>query len=168
MTILLWAASVAGQQPPTPPAKQPAKTLSSSLGVYVFPTANQSPEKQQQDEAACYAWAQSNTGFDPLAAASASAGRQSGQQQQQKGGVLRSAGSGAAMGAAIGGISGDAGEGAATGAAAGALRGKLGQRRAQKQAEQAQAQAQKQQAAGMEGFRKAFSVCMEGKGYTAK
>ncbi len=166
--MCLWlAASVAGQQPATPPAKASAKTMSSSLGVYVFPTQGQSPEAQQQNEAACYAWAQSNTGFDPLAAASASASRQAGQ-PSQKGGLLKSAGSGAAMGAAIGAISGDAGQGAATGATAGAVRGKLAQKRAQRKAQQAQAEAQEQQAAAWQAFRKAFGACMEGKGYAAK
>jgi hypothetical protein len=160
--VLMAAAAAAQQQP----AKPPTKTMSSSLGLYVFPTLDQNAEKQQADESACYAWAKDNTGFDPVAAASAQA--QPNQQQPPKGAALKGAARGAGAGAAIGAISGDAGKGAATGATAGALRGRFAAKRAERQAAQAEAQAEKAQATNMNAFRRAFGACMEAKGYTVK
>ena len=40
----------------------------------VSPAKGQSPEQQQNDEVDCYNWAISQTGFDPAAQASTSAG----------------------------------------------------------------------------------------------
>lgn len=159
---LLMAVAVTAQQP----AKPPAKTMSGSLGLYVFPAANQAPDVQQNDEAGCYSWAKENTGFDPLASAS-SAG-QTVQSQAPKGEVAKSAAGGAAVGAVIGAITGDPGEGAAAGAAGGAIRGRIARRRGERQAKEKQAQAEKRQSNGMDGFRKAFRACMESKGYTVK
>jgi hypothetical protein len=159
---LMAGTAVAQQQPSRPPAK----TMSGSLGLYVFPTQNQNAQTQQADETACYAWSKENTGFDPLAAASA--GSQASAQQPPKGAGAKGAARGAAAGAAIGAINGDAGQGAATGAAGGAIRGRLAAKRAERQAEKAQEQAQQAQARGMDGFRRAFGACMEAKGYTVK
>ena len=76
---------------------------------------------------------------------------------------------GAAAGAAIGAIAGDAGKGAAIGA----ITGGLGGRRASIQGKAAQSQSNQQAAANqsaalLNDYKKAFSVCMEGKGYTIK
>jgi hypothetical protein len=57
---------------------------------------------------------------------------------------------------------GDAGTGAAAGATAGAVRGRRQQTKANKAAEQ---QAQQQ---GLDTFRRAFSACMDSKGYSVK
>jgi hypothetical protein len=87
----------------------------------------------------------------------------------KKGGAVKGAAKGAAGGAAVGAIAGDAGEGAAIGATVGAVKGRKDQK---KEAAAAQQQAQQQaQAAGqaqLDQFKKGFSACMEGKGYTAK
>ena len=76
----------------------------------------------------------------------------------------------------IGAIAGDAGQGAAIGAAAGAMHGGAQKRRGQKDAaaqqQQAQANADAQAKAAADAqkqtYNKAFTACMEGKGYTAK
>jgi hypothetical protein len=69
---------------------------------------------------------------------------------------------------AIGAIAGNAGKGAAIGAASGGLIG--GARKAKSQKEQQQYA--QQQAAGYEqrraNYTRAWSACMEGKGYTVK
>lgn len=72
-------------------------------------------------------------------------------------------------GAAIGAIAGNAGHGAAIGAAAGALIGR-GRQNALNNAEQhyAQSAAGAQKSASMNQFRRAFSACLESKGYTVK
>lgn len=156
------------------------KTLAATMNVYAFPQKGQAPEQQSQDEAACYQWAVQNTGTDPFdlqkqAAAQTQQTEQAKQQAQQAGKGAGAAGAvkGAAAGALIGEIaSDDPGEGAAYGAAAGVIAGRRRARAAQAQAtQQAEAQGQKAQAATAEqltNFKKAFSVCLEGKGYLVK
>jgi len=155
------------------------KSLSSTLNVYAFPQAGQKPEQQSQDEAACYTWAVQNTGTDPF-----DLQKQATQQQQQtaqatqqaqsagQGAAVGGAAKGAAAGALIGAAAGDAGKGAAIGAASGAVLGRRGRKQAEAQAtQQAQAQgqqAQKATAQQMDNFKKAFSVCLEGKKYLVK
>jgi len=169
----------------TPTPSSTPKSLSSSLGVYVFPAKNQTPDQQNQDEAACFSWAKEQTGIDPLAPPPTAAPAQ-GQSSQApppnpaKGSGAKGAAGGAAAGAAIGAVAGDAGEGAAIGATAGAIRGRRQGKKAQKQAEaqqqqaqaqqqqQAQATAQQQQDTRKATYNKAFSACLEGKGYTVK
>jgi hypothetical protein len=99
---------------------------------------------------------------------------------EQRGGRARGAARGAAKGAVIGGIAGDAGKGAAIGATAGTVRGGRQQRQANAAAkDQAAADAgaqvnqkyQNQKAAHnqqMGNFKRAFSACMEAKGYSVK
>ena len=159
-----------GQQGPpqqltgVPSANQ--QSLSSSLGLHAFPAKDQSPLQQQSDEAACYSWAKQNSAFDPIAAGSNAAA--SGNSAPPAGLGIGGAAVGAAGGAALGAIAGDAGKGAAIGATAGGIRGRLVQRRAQAQAQQlAQAKSQTQKA-GLENFKRAFTACMEGKGYSVK
>lgn len=142
------------------------QSLSSSLGLHAFPAKDQTPQQRQTDEAACYNWAKQDTGFDPIAAGSNAAA--SAYSAPPKGAGISGAAAGAGGGAAIGAIAGDAGKGAAIGAAAGGMRGRMAQRRAQAQAQQ-QTQAKSQtQKAGLENFKRAFSACMEAKGYSVK
>lgn len=162
------------------PAPDGAKTLAATLGVYVFPTQQQTREVQSSDEAACYQWAVDATGLDPFliqkqnqAAQQQAAAEQQAAKQAGKGAGARGALVGAAAGALIGEIaSDDAGKGAAAGAVAGGAVGLAKRRQAQKQAEsQAQAKAASAQALSdeqMTGFRKAFSVCLEAKRYLVK
>jgi hypothetical protein len=70
---------------------------------------------------------------------------------------------------AIGAIAGDAGKGAAIGATAGAMGGRRQGKQAQaQQNQQAQASVDAKEKEMTESFQKAFSVCIEGKGYTIK
>jgi hypothetical protein len=140
-------------------------SLSSSLGLHAFPAKNQTPQQRQSDETTCYGWAKQDSGFDPIAAGSNAVA--SGYSAPPALG-LRAAAAGAAGGAAIGAIAGNAGKGAAIGATAGGIRGRMAQRRAQAEAQQ-QAQAKSQtQKTGLENFKRAFSACMEAKGYSVK
>lgn len=140
--------------------------IAKSLGVYVFPTKNQDAATQNTDESACYTWAKQQTGYDPLNPPKIEAAPVD---TSPDGSAVRGAARGAAGGAAIGAIAGDAGEGAAIGAIVGGVRG----RRQSKQADAAQAQSNQQAAATqsanlLNDYKKAFSACMEGKGYTVK
>jgi len=138
---------------------------SSAFGVYVYPNKGQSQSQQSNDESVCYKSAKSKTGVDPanlpLATPAPTTARQ--------GGAVRGAAGGAAGGAAIGAVAGNAGQGAAIGAVTGAIVGR-GRQTALNNAEQhyAQTNAQNQRSQSMNNFRRAFSACIESKGYTAK
>lgn len=140
--------------------------VAKKVDVYVFPANGQSASQLSQDETDCYRWAVDQSGVDPLNPPKVEA------QQVDNGpdgSAIKGSAMGAAGGAAIGAIAGDAGKGAAIGAVAGAFRG----RRQGKQAKAAQQNANNQAAAQysaemMNNFKKAFSACLEGKGYTVK
>ena len=147
-----------------------AQSVSSSLGLVVYPSNNQAADQIAKDEGECHAWARQNTGIDP---ANPMAGVQV-QQPPPQGGGGASAGRGAVRGAATAGLIGniadeDAGEYAAAGAVIGAARGAK-QRKAQEAQAQQQAQAQNQAVAQerMGLFTKAFSACMEARSYTVR
>ncbi|HEX8807264.1 MAG TPA: glycine zipper family protein [Candidatus Aquilonibacter sp.] len=142
-----------------------AQELSSLFGVHVYPAKGQSSSQQANDESVCYKSAKARTGVDPANMPPAPVA----QATQQSGGAVRGAARGAAAGAVIGAIAGNAGTGAAIGAASGGMVG-FGQQRALNNAAQhyAQANAQAQQSASLNNFRRAFSACLESKGYTVK
>ena len=156
------------------------KTLAATVGVYVFPAEGQAKEQQSKDEAFCYNWAVGNTQSDPfsLAKKARQSERAAAQKQAQideagQGAGAKGAVAGAAAGALIGEIAdNDAGEGAAWGAAIGAIGARRKARRAKQQAkQQVEQQAQQQQQATaeqIEGFKKAFGVCLEAKKYLVK
>lgn len=153
-------AAQTSQGAPAPASGSPA----TKIGLFVNPKNNQSAQQQAADENTCYATALQQTGIDPAAPASAPA-----EAAKKQGGAAKGAAGGAAGGAAIGAIAGDAGTGAAIGATAGAVHGRRQQKKANKQAEQqAQQQAQSQQQQTLDTFRRAFSSCIDSKGYSVK
>ena len=97
-----------------------AKSLASTMEVYVFPTKGQEASQQSQDESACYQWAVSNAGSDPFeladkaqsneqqAQAEMAAAQQTGQGAGARG-VLRGAAAGAIVGEISGAVSGGLG-----------------------------------------------------------
>lgn len=163
----LSAAPVVAQSTPAASPQGTAATSGSpaaKIGVFVNPKNNQSPTQQAEDENTCYATAQQQTGIDPAAPAAPPP-----EAAKNKGGGAKGAAGGAAGGAAIGAIAGDAGTGAAIGATAGAVRGRRQQKKANKQAEQQAAQqGQAQQQQKLDTFRRAFSSCIDAKGYSVK
>jgi hypothetical protein len=139
---------------------------STALKLYAYPAKGQSQQQQKADEAECYKWAMDQSGIDPLNLPKtdtvvAQTGR--------TGGAAKGAAKGAAAGAAVGAIAGDAGEGAAIGAAAGGAKGRRAGKQAQAQQNQkAQTEAANKEKEIMDSFKKGFSACLEGKGYTIK
>ncbi|QQC66969.1 glycine zipper family protein [Paraburkholderia ginsengisoli] len=128
-----------------------------------YPAKGQSPQKQQQDDGACYSWAKSNTGVDPTVVANAPpppSGPAVGGGERVQG-----AARGAAGGAVIGAIAGDAGKGAAIGAATGTM---VGGSRARQNRRAAAASSQSQTQGAMDTFNRAYAACMEGRGYSIK
>lgn len=141
-------------------------SIANGLGLYVFPSNNQDKATQEADELACYKWAMEQTGYDPINPPQVQAEQVD---TSPDGTAVVGAAKGAAAGAAIGAIAGDAGKGAAIGAVVGGLGG----RRAKKygdasQQQQNEAAAAAQEKEMLDNFKKAFSVCMEGKNYTIK
>jgi hypothetical protein len=141
-------------------------SISKGLGLYVFPSENQDQKTQDADETACYKWAKEQSGIDPINPPEIKAAQVD---RSADGTAVVGAAGGAAAGAAIGAIAGDAGKGAAIGAVVGGLRGRrakvVGDKMEQQQNNQLAAAKQKEL---MDNFNKAFSACMEGKGYTVK
>jgi len=140
--------------------------IAKSLGLYVFPSNNQDQATQEADEAACYRWAQEQSGYDPLNPPEVVGAQVD---TSPDGAAVKGAARGAAGGAAIGAIAGDAGKGAAIGAVAGGMRGRRQKKGADAQQQQANNQAATATSANLlNDYKKAFSACMEGKGYTIK
>ncbi len=155
---------VTQQMPDT--AKMTYNQISQSCKLYVFPSKGQSQQQQKKDEFECYKWAMEQSGVDPLNLPKVEAAPA---QTGPTGGAIKGAAKGAAAGAAIGAIAGDAGKGAAIGAAAGGMGGLGRGRQAQaQQNQQSQANAAATEQEIKNSFVKAFSVCIEGKGYTVK
>ena len=147
-------------------SKMTYNQISQTGKLYVFPAKNQTHQKQKEDEFECYKWAVEQSGIDPLNLPKVEAPPP---QTGPTGGAVKGAAKGAAAGAAIGAVSGDAGKGAAIGATAGAMGGRKKGKEAQaQQNQQAQATAAKSEQQMKDDFKKAFSVCIEGKGYTIK
>lgn len=146
-------------------SKMTYNQISQTGKLAVFPANKQSNQQQKEDEFECYLWAMEQTGIDPLNLPKIEAPVQTG----PTGGAVRGAAGGAVAGTAIGAIAGDAGKGAAIGATAGAMRGARAGRQAQSQQnQQAQNQAVTTEDEIKQSFIKAFSACLEGKGYTVK
>ena len=143
-----------------------AQSISSSLGLYVFPANNQNAATQEADEMACFKWAKQQSGYDPM---NPTVYKGAEVDRSVDGTAVGGAAVGAAGGAAIGAIAGDAGKGAAIGAVVGGVRGRrskvVGDEREQQANDQAASAASQ---AAAKDYNKAFSVCMEGKGYTVK
>ncbi len=167
----------------------PAYSAAEKVGVYVFPAKNQSHDLQLIDESECYDLAQQQSGVDPGMPAPkppSSSEIQAAQAQgassapQARGGRVRGAARGAAGGAMVGAIAGDAGTGAAVGATLGTMRGGMQQRQtnaAAKKQSAAQAGAQVQQQYEQQkaaynqqigNFKRAFSACLDSRGYSVK
>jgi hypothetical protein len=139
--------------------------VSVASDLIIYPSKGQSQKQQEQDQFECYNWAKQKSGFDPMAAPTATAPPPN---EGAPARPVRGAAVGALAGLAIGSLTGEAGTGAAIGAAAGGLFGGIRRRH---QAEQQQQWAD-QQATTYENSRsnynRAFSACMTGRGYTVK
>ena len=157
MLIIAFVAEVQSQED---------MSIAKGLGLYVFPSNDQDSDQQEMDEYKCYKWAKEQTGVDPINPPEVQAAEVD---RSADGTAVKGAAVGAAGGAAIGAIAGDAGKGAAIGAVVGGVRG----RRSKVVGDEMEQQANNQAAAAtekelMDNFNKAFSACLEGKGYTVK
>ena len=168
-------------QLPAQTTSAPAPTLAASMKLSVYPAKGQDATVQSKDEAACYNWSKTNTGYDPASPPpTAVAQTVAPPPAEPTGARARGAVRGAAAGAVVGEIAdNDAGKGAAYGAAAGVVAGGARNRQAKRAQEQqvasanqqAQAAADQQNAANSQqlaNFKKGMGACLEGKGYVVK
>ncbi len=134
--------------------------------LMIFPAKGQSDATMEQDKFSCYGWAKGQTGFDPMKVPTTSTAPPS--QQQKSGGIVR----GALGGAALGAIIGDSSRSARNAGAAGALIGGVRQSSANNASAQKTEQWKQQEASNYANNRsqydRAYSACLEGKGYTVK
>ena len=104
------------------------------MGIFTYPTANQTPEQQSADDYECFTFAKGQTGYDPMNPTQVVAATPD---QGPTGARVGGAARGAAAGAIIGEVaSDDAGKGAAIGATLGVMRG--GRQNRQQRAQQSQ------------------------------
>ena len=133
--------------------------------LYIYPAKGQSAEQQEKDKFECYSWAKKDTGFDPMEVPKATEPAPT--TQQRRGGLARGALGGAAIGAIVGNS-----DDAKTGAAIGGLLGGVRQSSHNRQAQQEQAQWEQDQTAQYaqrrNNYNRAYSACLEGRGYTVK
>lgn len=134
--------------------------------LIIFPAKGQSDATMEQDKFSCYGWAKGQTNFDPMKAPTTSTPPPS--QTQKSGGIVR----GGLGGAALGAIIGDSSKSAKRGMAAGGLIGGVRQSSAnnataQKTEEWKQSEANNY-ANNRNQYNRAYSACLEGKGYTVK
>ena len=143
--------------------------------LVIYPAKGQSNEQIEKDKFECYSWAKGQSGFDPMVMPQATTPRPAQQQKSVAGGAVKGGVGGAALGAGIGAIAGGssgAGKGAGIGALAGGTLGGVRSRSQNQQAEQAQRQWEQEQVAqyqqGRNNYNRAYSACLEGRGYTVR
>ncbi|UCF86732.1 MAG: hypothetical protein JSV71_04405 [Nitrospiraceae bacterium] len=146
------------------------ETAQAQSDFIIYPNEGQSKEQQEKDQFSCYSWAKGQTGFDPMERPTATAPPP--QKEAKKGGVGRGAVGGALLGAGIGAIAGDAGKGAAIGGLSGGAIGGMRRQEQKRQEEQAQQQWAQQQVSQYEHrrneYNRAYTACLEGRGYTVR
>jgi uncharacterized protein YcfJ len=135
--------------------------LAHAHDLFIFPNDGQDQDQQDMDEFQCIRIARDRTGFDPMATPTATTRR-----PETEGGAVQGAARGALLGTATGAIMGDTGRGLRAGAAAGGLMG--GMRRQDSNSRQqrwAQEEAANYQR-NRNNWNRAFTACMESRGYT--
>jgi hypothetical protein len=142
----------------------------------IYPAKGQSQDQMEKDKFECYSWAKGQTGFDPMEMPKATAPPPSKQATSSTaGGALKGGVGGGLLGAGVGAIAGGskgARKGAAIGGLSGGAIGGIRSSSQQKQDKQAQKQWEQQQAnqymQKRDTYNRAYSACLEGKGYTVK
>jgi predicted lipid-binding transport protein (Tim44 family) len=142
----------------------------------IYPAKGQSQDQMEKDKFECYSWAKGQTGFDPMEMPKATAPPPSKKAKSSTaGGVLKGGVGGGLLGAGVGAIAGGskgARKGAAIGGLSGGAIGGIRSSSQQKQDQQAQKQWEQQQAnqymQKRDKYNRAYSACLEGKGYTVK
>jgi hypothetical protein len=142
----------------------------------IYPAKGQSQDQLEKDKFECYSWAKGQTGFDPMEMPKATAPPPTKQATSSTaGGVVKGGVGGGLLGAGVGAIAGGkkgAKKGALIGGLSGGTIGGVRSSSQQKQDRKAQKQWEKQQTnqymQKRDTYNRAYSACLEGKGYTVK
>jgi len=132
--------------------------------LMIYPAQGQDAQQQERDKFECYGWARGESGFDPMVQPRAT--EPPPEQQSTRGGVLRGAAIGGVVGNIAGGDSGDRRSARRAGAAIGGIKQRNTKQRneqAQQQWEQEQQQIYQQ---NRNNYNRAYSVCLNGRGYS--
>jgi hypothetical protein len=136
----------------------------------IYPARGQSNEQMQKDKFECFSWAKDQTGFDPTAPPPVT--RAAPESRSVSRGTARGGLKGGAIGAGLGAIAGSPGTGATLGALKGGTFGGLRSSSQNDRNRQAAAQAEQRQfaqfAQGRDSYNRAYSACLEGRGYTVR
>jgi hypothetical protein len=134
--------------------------------LYIYPAKDQSAEQMEKDKYECYSGAKNDTGFDPMAVPRATTSAPKG--EKKKGGALK----GAAAGAVAGKVLGSSSKTTKRSAAAGGLIGGVSQSSKNSKTEQKQKDWEQKKSANYannrNNYNRAYSACLEGRGYTVK
>jgi len=150
-----------------------ALTPAMAQDLFVFPAKGQSDQQMERDKFDCFQWAKKQSGFDPMETPRTTS-PPPGQKAGGAGGdLLTGAAVGAVGGAILGKLPHKSGsKGAAYGAGAGALLGGMHHSSKKSQDEKARQQWEQEQASAYankrNAYNRAYSACLEGKGYTVK
>jgi len=134
--------------------------------LYIYPAKGQSSEQQDKDKFECYNWAKNDTGFDPMAVPTTSTAPPSG--QTKSGGAVKGALGGAALGAIFGSSSKTTKRSAAAGGLIGGVRQSSSNRQVEQNRQQWEQQESSRYANNRNNYNRAYSACLEGRGYTVK
>ena len=146
-------------------------------GPFIFPKEGQSQEQLTQDKSYCESWAQDESGIDPkvvLAKKEMVKEEEEEARQLNKGGkflgsLVKGAAAGAATGALDKAIDNEVGSGAAKGTVIGGIFGYEKIKAEEKEIKKDTRQSTKEELAEQyDSYLRAFSVCMEAKGYHVK
>ncbi len=134
--------------------------------LYIYPAKGQSSEQQDKDKFECYNWAKNDSGFDPMAVPRTSTAPPSG--QKKSGGAVMGAVGGAALGAIFGGSSRSTRNAALAGGAVGGIRQSSHNSKTEQKQRQWEQQETANYANNRNNYNRAYSACLEGRGYTVK
>ncbi|MCX7035824.1 MAG: glycine zipper domain-containing protein [Proteobacteria bacterium] len=138
---------------------------SQMLNLYIFPKNPKSDAEQLKDDTDCFNSARNQSSYDGKVASAESTPAPA----QRTGGTVDGAVKGALAGTIIGAIAGNAGKGAAIGAGVGAVGGNSNQREGNRAArDNAIAQEEARKQAALADLKRAYSACMDAKGYSVK
>jgi hypothetical protein len=150
-------------------------TIALGQDLMIYPAKGQSNDQMEKDKYECYTWAKGQTGFDPMQIPKASSPPPSQEKKSVGGAAVVGGALGAAGGAIVGGIAGGGkkvGRGAAIGALSGGAIGGIRSSSQNKQTEQQRKQWEQEQvnqyARQRNAYDRAYSACLEGRGYTVK
>ncbi len=142
----------------------PVKGMASTVGLYVYPKTKQSTTQQLTDESQCYSNAKTQTGFDPDATTTATAGKTSDKKTGDKP-VAQSAVRGAVISGATGG---DPAAGARRGAIIGGVRAKRKQKQEDEQTEKQADAAKTASQQPLDNFKRSITACLDARGYSVR